>query len=236
MTRIKELINGVEGAEVRGITKSMVEERVQVNEDVKLDKGVEGEGDSVSSNRVQIKAGIRTLCLNARSIRNKVNELMVQISTSGYDLVAITETWLQGDQDWEMNIQGYQAFKKNRQEGKGGGVALLIRDNIRVVVRDDIGSKEQNVESLWVEMRNSRGRKTLVGVVYRPPNNNVEVGRAINKQIMDACKNGTAIIMGDFNMHIDWLTQVGKGGMEEEFLECCRDSFLEQYVTELMRE
>ena len=55
-----------------------------------------------------------------------------------------------------MNIQGYQAFRKNRQEGKGGGVALLIKDNIRVVVRDDIGSKEQNVESLWVEIRKSR--------------------------------------------------------------------------------
>ena len=46
-------------------------------------------------------------------------------------------------------------------------------------------------------------------MVYRPPNNNVEVGRAINKQIMDVCKSGTAIIMGDFNLHIDWLTQVG---------------------------
>ena len=64
------------------------------------------------------KTNIKTLYLNARSIRNKVNELTAQISTNGYDLVAITETWLQGDQDWELNIQGYQTIWKDRQEGK----------------------------------------------------------------------------------------------------------------------
>jgi len=109
-------------------------------------------------------------------------------------------------------------MRKDRQEGKGGGVALLIKDDFSVLLRDDIGSKEQNLESLWVEIRNSKQKKTLVCVVYRPPNNNFKVGRAINKQITDACKNGTAIIMGDFNLHIDWSTQVGRGGLEEEFI------------------
>jgi len=65
---------------------------------------------------------IRALYLNARSIRNKVDELVVQISTKGYDLVAITETWLQGGNDWELNIQGFQVIRNDRQEGKGGGV------------------------------------------------------------------------------------------------------------------
>jgi len=40
---------------------------------------------------------LKTLYQNARSIRNKVNELTVQIEINGYDLVGIAETWLLED-------------------------------------------------------------------------------------------------------------------------------------------
>ena len=52
------------------------------------------------------KTSIKALYQNARSIRNKVTELTAQIIANEYDLVAITETWLQGGHDWELNIQG----------------------------------------------------------------------------------------------------------------------------------
>ena len=42
--------------------------------------------------------------------------------------------------------------------------------------------------------------------------------------------------MGDFNLHISWSHQVGQGSLEEEIIECIRDSFLEQYVMEPTRE
>eukprot|EP00061_Rhincodon_typus_P000009 g10035.t1 len=62
------------------------------------------------------KASVKGLYLNARSIRNKVDELTGQIITNEYDLVAITETWLQDGHDWELSIQGYQTIRKDRQE------------------------------------------------------------------------------------------------------------------------
>ena len=85
---------------------------------------------------------------------------------------------------------------------------------------------EKKVESIWVEIRNSKEKKLLIGVVYRPPNNNIMMGQAIKKEITDACKNGTAIIMGDFNLYVDCSNQVGQGSLEEKFIECIRDSFL----------
>ena len=66
-------------------------------------------------------------------------------------------------------------------------------------MRDDIGSMEKKVESIWVEIRNSEEKKSRISVVYRPPHNDIMVGQ----EITDACKNGTAIIMGDFNLHVD---------------------------------
>eukprot|EP00061_Rhincodon_typus_P001592 g15217.t1 len=76
-----------------------------------------------------------------------------------YDLEAITEKWLQDGHAWELNIQGYQTIRKDRQEGKGDGVVLMFKDDIRAVVRDDIGSMENKVESIWVEIRNSKKKK-----------------------------------------------------------------------------
>ena len=76
---------------------------------------------------------------------------------------------------------------------------MLFKDGIRAIVRDDIGAMEDKVESIWVEIRNSKAKRSLIGVVYRPPNSNIMVGQAINKEITDACRNGTAVIMGDFN-------------------------------------
>ena len=58
------------------------------------------------------------MCLNARSIRNKVDELKVQIAINDYAIVGITETWLQDDQVWELNIQGYSIFRRDRRVRK----------------------------------------------------------------------------------------------------------------------
>lgn len=197
------------------------------------DKALDVKG--AKTERKGSKNHLKVLYLNARSIRNKINELTVQLSIYSYDIVAITETWLQGDQDWELNIEGYSTIRKDRQERKGGGVALLIREGITAIERKDIALKDQDSETAWVQIENNKGKKTLVGVIYRPPNSCDAVSQNINLQIVDACKKGTAVIMGDFNFHINWANQTGQGRLEEEFIESIRDGFLEQYVTEPTR-
>jgi len=49
----------------------------------------------------------------------------------------------------------------------------------------------------WVEFKKcSKGKTTLVGGLSTPENNSHFVGKGIIKQIIGACKNNTAIIMG----------------------------------------
>ena len=96
-------------------------------------------------------------------------------------------------------------FRKDRRKGKGGGVALLIKDDIDMILRKYISIDD--VESIWVELRKNKGQKTLLGVVYRPPNCSGNVGKSIRHEIRDACVKGTSLIMGDFNLHIDWESQ-----------------------------
>ena len=60
-----------------------------------------------------------------------MDELVAQIDVKGFDIVDIRVTWLQGEQGWELNIEGCSVFRKDRQKGKGGRVALFIKDDIR---------------------------------------------------------------------------------------------------------
>ena len=77
-----------------------------------------------------------------------------------------------------------------------------------------------------------RGKKKLVGVAYRAPNSSCSVGKGINQQIIGASEKNRAIIMGDFNLQIHWVNQVGKGNYDNKFIECITNSFHEQYVME----
>ena len=95
--------------------------------------GVQGPGlgtiDSVLSK--ERRNGLRILYLNARSVRNKADELEAQMKMGNYDIVGITETWLQGDQAWELSVPGYTCYRRDRNMGRGGGVALLVRSEIQ---------------------------------------------------------------------------------------------------------
>ena len=78
-----------------------------------------------------------------------------------------------------------------------------------------------DVESVWIEMRNCKGKKTLMGVIYRPPNSSLDIGCKLNQEIKLACQKCNAtVVMGDFNMQVDWENQVGTEPQEREFVEC----------------
>ena len=113
--------------------------------------------------------GLKCVYFNARSIRNKCDELRAWIHTWNYDVMAITETWLAPGQELILNIPGFQCFKRDREGGKrGGGMALLVRDTITATER--VGNVAgSSFESVWVEVRNRKGAVTLLGVCYRPP-------------------------------------------------------------------
>ncbi len=74
------------------------------------------------------KKQIKILNFNARSVRNKINELRCPVQTENIDATAVTETFIDtvnNDLIYEYNIDGYKFFNKdciNRQ----GGVAFYI--------------------------------------------------------------------------------------------------------------
>ena len=44
-----------------------------------------------------------------------------------YDLVSIMENWCDKSHDWSGAIDGYRLFRRDRQERRGGDIALYIK-------------------------------------------------------------------------------------------------------------
>ena len=51
-------------------------------------------------------------------------ELEIRVWAGHYDLVAITETWWDSSHDWNVIMDGYVLFRKDRQQG----VAFYMRE------------------------------------------------------------------------------------------------------------
>mgnify|MGYP005984510109 FL=1 len=75
---------------------------------------------------------------NVRSIKSKVNEIYVNLTDAEFDLIAITESWLDSSvADSEFAPVNYQVFRSDRdfiRSGRqtGGGVILAINGKHKV--------------------------------------------------------------------------------------------------------
>ena len=73
-------------------------------------------------------------------------------------------------------MDGYKLFRRDRQGRKGGGVALYIKECFDV---EEFGVRNDEVECLWIKIRRKAYRgDILVGVCYRPPNQDEEMDEA----------------------------------------------------------
>ncbi|GAB0176377.1 hypothetical protein GRJ2_000102900 [Grus japonensis] len=77
----------------------------------------------------------------------------------------------------------------------------------------------------------------MVGVCYRPPNQDEEADEIVYKQLGEVSQLLALALMGDFNFpDICWKCSTAKRKLPRRFLECVEDNFLTQLVSEPTRE
>jgi hypothetical protein len=106
---------------------------------------------------------------NVRSIgKGKLKEFHNTFSSSVYDILCITKTWLNSNiDDSEIVNNDYIIYRRDRgtEHIRGGGVLVAVKKNVDVRRRDDL----ERGESIWVEIRISSSEKIIVGCAYLPP-------------------------------------------------------------------
>ena len=191
---------------------------------------MKGEGDKTRLARDEPRGGMPVLemrsidqlkCIytNAHSMGNKREELEAIVRQGNYDVVAITGTWWDDSHNWSAATDGYKLFRRDRQGRRGGGVALYVRECFDCLELNDGNDK---VECLWVRIRGKANKADiLVGVCYRPPNQDEETDEVLYKQLAEVSQSLALVLMGDFNLpDICWKYNTAERKQSQRFLEC----------------
>ncbi|XP_055604071.1 uncharacterized protein LOC129752308 [Uranotaenia lowii] len=156
---------------------------------------------------------------NVGGINSCVSDYLLASSCSCYDIIALTETWL-NDRTLSSQVfsSDYTVFRcdrgpNNSTKSTGGGVLIAIRSTLSAIPIYDESWNDQ--EFVWTRI-DLGTKKLYVGVVYLPPD------RTRNASFADSFSSGLSklcsltlpeddiVIIGDFNLPgLKWIPSQG---------------------------
>lgn len=143
--------------------------------------------------------------LNIRSFPANLSSLDLYLSSlnNDFDIVALSETWLNAYNRDLFTLPGCVAESRIREDRAGGGVSLLLRDTLKYKMRDDLSEVNESIESLSVEIT-SLDKRIIIVVVYRPPGTDLEAFIGSITGVLNTIKreHKLAYIVGDFNLDL----------------------------------
>ena len=143
---------------------------------------------------------------NLRSLSAHFDELQLLLTAlkSQFDVIGISETCEQSKGFLtNVNLDGY-ILHSQPSKSSAGGVALYVKSNLDHFVRDDLSSLEDEFETLWIEIKNTKDKNILCCCAYRHPNTDVKKFNDHIDQIMQniSKENKLLFLMGDFNVSL----------------------------------
>ena len=153
---------------------------------------------------------MKVIVANVRDLKSgtKLEEMQLLAEGSGFDVVAITESWANSSiDDAEVALEGFRLFRKDWErevEQKGGGVLLHVRNEIVACELTEI--RNGKCEAVWIQARNHKGVRICIGVCYRSPTASKEENEALLEAIrLVTSEEKYFLLVGDFNYPgIDW--------------------------------
>ena len=144
--------------------------------------------------------------LNIRGIQSKICEFKLLLNqilkTDQPDIVLLCKTWLQPSLP-DPYIPGYKMVRKDRTSKKGGGVCVLISNQLGYKIRDDLTFDCETHEFVMIELK-CKTHSILCCSGYRPPNTNPALFvKNFSQQIKVLQQVNRNIIVGiDHNMDL----------------------------------
>lgn len=140
---------------------------------------------------------INIIFWNARSIVNKKGELEMLLNVN-VDICIIVESWL-SEKHNNFNIAGFKTVRKDRAHGKGGGILILVRNDLAFKMRSDIVSPDISVELAGVSITNVNPKLEIIAC-YRAPESSLTDSQW--EDILNKVKDKShTLFVGDFNAH-----------------------------------
>ena len=189
--------------------------RIILSGDVELNPGPAGSVVAHPTDQQQQNRPISVISQNVRSLRNKLNTLRSHSTElEAYDVIALTETWLNGDiadSELQVGLPRHVWFRRDRPS-HGGGVACAVRAQLNRTRRPEL--EPDDTETLIIEVKTAPA--VLIAVCYCKP---VPDGGVLERT-MTALQTAAArhphhriVAVGDFNLpDIEWSESTGLPG------------------------
>ena len=98
------------------------------------------------------KNGLSIMCFNIRSFNKNGDEFLGYLSNCEhvFDIIILTETWAKGETNTLCYIPGYNSTHNFRENRRGGGVSIFVRDSINYNVIETIDISNDYMESVGI--------------------------------------------------------------------------------------
>ena len=186
--------------------------------------------------------------LNCQSVKasGKPAQLKNLVSSFQADVVIGSESWLNSSiKSSEVFPDGFNAYRRDRPDGRGGGVFLLVSQQYESHQPEEL-TVDSNVdcEAVWVKVKVLGSSDLYIGSFYRPPDKTnpeyLQELQSIMRRI-PTDKGAHLWLGGDFNLpDIIWeeesvVPYASYSSISNQLLSIAKDSFLEQIVAEPTR-
>ena len=145
------------------------------------------------------RGNLKILQWNTNGLKTKMVELEDKSRFLDLDIIMIQETKL-CSKDKVPSIKGYATVRKDRGEGRGGGLITFIKDDIPYTIIEHTQAVQNSLlEILMIQLNSSSLKPMICANVYCPPTRGEMHGREFFTSELPADKN--TIIGGDLNAH-----------------------------------
>ena len=157
----------------------------------------------------------RLMYSNIRGMKGKKNSLTEILHDHDPHLYLLTETQLRSNIG--MRIEGYNFYGRKREGKNGGGVGILVRNDILNKTAPHIS--DRNIELMWISLQTKTKRPIIIGVYYgqqesRLNKNEIELEMSLLKEeIIEMSNEGDVLLAMDGNARIGLLgEQISRNG------------------------
>ena len=111
---------------------------------------------------------------NVQSLMDKLEDIKTMAEETKPEIFCCVETWLDGSHTMkEVEIKKYKYMMKNRSDKPNrGGVGIYHKNGINMEeITLPPHNKPCKCEALWTKITSANGKRIILGVIYRSPQN-----------------------------------------------------------------
>ena len=142
---------------------------------------------------------LNLLQININGLSGKIAELEQYLHNNKISIACLQETKLQQTSQ-SPQFSGYSTIRKDREGRQGGGLMILVRDDIPFQIDPLIEVNNNNAEQQQISI-NTDNNKLYITNLYVPPASSTTDPRNFTMQNILKDDDENRIIMGDINAH-----------------------------------